>query len=98
MERREAPRVEIYPEPAQRVSTGQSVLFQCRVTAGIPNPVVRWTRPGGRSQFKSNVEIMDGGVIRYARSTEDENSFSAEKLIQGLPVAGDLHKDLGSKS
>ena len=65
MERREAPRVEIYPEPAQRVSTGQSVLFQCRVTAGIPNPVVRWTRPGGSSQFERNVEIMDGGVIRY---------------------------------
>ena len=64
MERREAPRVEIYPEPAQRVSTGQSVLFQCRVTAGIPNPVVRWTRPGGGTQFERNVEIMDGGVIR----------------------------------
>ena len=59
------PRVEIYPEPAQRVSTGQSVLFQCRVVAGIPNPEVRWTRPGGSTQFERNVEIMEGGVIRY---------------------------------
>ena len=68
MERREAPRIEIYPEPAQRVSTGQSVLFQCRVTAGIPNPRVRWTRPGvgggGSTRFESNVEVLEGGVIR----------------------------------
>ena len=75
MERREAPRVEIYPEPAQRVSTGQSVLFQCRVTAGIPNPVVRWTRPGGSSQFERNVEIMDGGVIRYLNTNVVYGSY-----------------------
>ena len=37
---REAPRLEIYPSTTQTVAKGGSVLFQCRVLAGIPAPEV----------------------------------------------------------
>ena len=40
MKFREAPRLEIYPSTTQTVAKGGSVLFQCRVLAGIPAPEV----------------------------------------------------------
>lgn len=63
IERREAPKLEIYPGDSQTATNGQSILFQCRVVAGIPNPEVTWTRVDGRP-FPENVEVLNGGVIR----------------------------------
>lgn len=63
IERRESPQIEIYPQPAQRINTGQSVLFQCRVMAGIPMPTLTWSRSDGR-QMQPNVEVLEGGVLR----------------------------------
>ena len=71
VERREAPAIEIYPESYQTVTTGGSVLFQCRTVAGIPTPLVTWTRADGRP-FQPNVEILGGGVIRINRLTGGE--------------------------
>ena len=53
----------MYPQASQTVVQGGSALFQCRVTAGIPTPRAKWTRVGGGS-MPSNVEELDGGVIR----------------------------------
>ena len=52
VERREKPQIEIYPSDNQNVVQGGSVLFQCRVMSGIPNPKITW-RPlnSGRSLF-----------------------------------------------
>ena len=63
VERREVPVIDFYPESRQTVTKGGSVLFQCRAVAGIPSPKLTWRRLDGRS-FGSNVEILDGGVIR----------------------------------
>jgi hypothetical protein len=71
VERREAPALEIYPEPYQTITTGGSVLFQCRTVAGIPTPLVTWTRADGRP-FQPNVELLGGGVIRMNRLTGPE--------------------------
>ena len=40
VERREKPQIEIYPSASQNVIQGGSVLFQCRVLSGIPNPKI----------------------------------------------------------
>ena len=64
VERRERPEIEIYPSPSQSVIQGGSVLFQCRVLKGIPNPTINWRNMDG-SAFDRNVEILaNGGVIR----------------------------------
>ena len=42
VERREKPQIEIYPSDNQNVVQGGSVLFQCRVMSGIPNPKITW--------------------------------------------------------
>ena len=60
---REAPVVSLHPTPAQTVFPGQSVLWQCRVMAGIPNPDITWTRTDGRP-MPTNAEILQGGVLR----------------------------------
>ena len=54
----------LYPQASQTVVQGGSALFQCRVTAGIPTPRAKWSRVGGGS-IPSNVEELDGGVIRF---------------------------------
>ena len=55
MERREKPQIEIYPSDNQNVVQGGSVLFQCRVMSGIPNPKITW-RPlnGGSENLKKS--------------------------------------------
>ena len=68
VEPRELPVIEIYPDNRQTISTGGSVLFQCRASAGIPSPTVTWTRDD-RRPLGSNVEILPGGVIRMTRVT-----------------------------
>ncbi len=80
--------VEIYPEPAQRVSTGQSVLFQCRVTKGIPSPTVSWSRTDGR-RMESNVEVLDGGVLRINGVRGPERG---EYLCQATNLAGTIKR------
>ncbi|XP_037075728.1 basement membrane-specific heparan sulfate proteoglycan core protein-like isoform X4 [Pollicipes pollicipes] len=68
---REVPAIEIYPEGAQTVSRGGSVLFQCRVNAGAPAPSVSWAR-ADRRPMPATAEQLDGGVIRFLRVTGEE--------------------------
>jgi len=71
VERREPPSIEIYPESSQTITKSGSVLFQCRTIAGIPTPVVSWSRVDGRP-MQPNVEILNGGVLRINRVTGEE--------------------------
>ena len=49
VERREKPEIEIYPSDNQNVVQGGSVLFQCRVMSGIPNPKITWRPLNGNA-------------------------------------------------
>jgi len=61
----------MYPGPSQTVTAGGSVLFQCRVMAGIPTPEVTWARVDG-APMAANVESMPGGALRIQRITGSE--------------------------
>ena len=66
VERREKPQIEVYPSDNQTVVQGGSVLIQCRILSGIPNPQVSWkSLSNANAMFEKNVEILaNGGVIR----------------------------------
>ena len=63
VEPREPPTIEIFPEESQTITTGSSVLFQCRAMAGIPTPTIKWTRED-RRPIAQNAELLSGGVLR----------------------------------
>lgn len=63
---REAPTIELYPSARQIVNIGSSVLYQCRVTGGIPTPIVKWTRRNGES-LPSQMEEIPPGIIKYSQ-------------------------------
>ena len=71
VERRERPRIEIYPDTSQTITVSGSVLFQCRAVGGIPTPSITWSRVDGRPLHR-NAETMDGGVLRINQVTGDE--------------------------
>lgn len=71
VERRELPKIEIYPDTSQTITVSGSVLFQCRTVAGIPTPAVTWSRVDGRPLHR-NVETLGGGVLRINQVTGDE--------------------------
>ncbi|XP_025416415.1 basement membrane-specific heparan sulfate proteoglycan core protein isoform X4 [Sipha flava] len=99
IERREAPTIELYPQSRQVVTIGGSVLFQCRVTGGIPSPVIKWTRRNGES-LPSQIEEIPPGVIKInnmqaasageyvceARNSAGMTSAIAVLEVQSVPV------------
>ncbi|XP_014662216.1 PREDICTED: basement membrane-specific heparan sulfate proteoglycan core protein-like [Priapulus caudatus] len=65
VERRERPELEIFPSTEQSISAGSSVYFQCRVTGGIPDPVVTWERADGE-EFTHNTQMFaESGVLQF---------------------------------
>ena len=92
VEPREAPRLEIYPESAQTINSGGSVLYQCRAVAGIPSPVLTWTRTDLRP-LTSNTEVLSGGVLRITRVTggeEGEYKCRAENSAGSVEATASL--------
>ncbi|CAG0921774.1 unnamed protein product [Notodromas monacha] len=99
VERREAPVIEMNPAATQNTIDGASVLFQCRVTAGIPTPRIIWKRADG-SPLPTNSEVLQGGVLRFnqvqgpeqgqylctAENVAGSTSAIATLNIQGRPV------------
>jgi len=71
VEPREPPTIDIYPEESQTITTGSSVLFQCRAMTGIPTPTTTWTRED-RRPMAQNAELLSGGVLRITRVTGPE--------------------------
>ena len=98
VERRERPKIELYPGATQTAIVGGSALFQCRMMAGIPTPDLTWTRigPDGRERaFGSGIELLSGGVIRINEVRGDEegqykctasNEVGQDSLIGTLVV------------
>ncbi|XP_050533162.1 basement membrane-specific heparan sulfate proteoglycan core protein-like isoform X14 [Daktulosphaira vitifoliae] len=84
IERREPPVIELYPNSKQTVTIGENVLFQCRVTGGIPTPEVKWTRRNGQS-LPSQAEIIQGGVLRFIGM---EASSAGEYICEASNNAG----------
>jgi hypothetical protein len=52
----------MYPDTRQTLQPGNTALFQCHLTGGIPMPEVTWARADGRP-LASNIEILPGGII-----------------------------------
>ncbi|KAJ8979363.1 hypothetical protein NQ317_002952, partial [Molorchus minor] len=80
----EAPRLELYPGNRQVVLEGNSALLYCRPVAGIPSPVITWTR-GDNRPFGRNIEEMSGGNLRFVQVTPDEEG---EYICTGTNEAG----------
>ena len=79
-----APRLEIFPESPQIINKGHSVLYQCNVVAGVPSPVITWSRTDQRP-LTSNTEVLSGGLLRIARTTGEEEG---EYRCRGENIAG----------
>jgi len=71
IEPREAPTIDIFPAESQTITTGSSVIFQCRAMTGIPEPKITWTRED-RRPIAQNVELLSDGVLRITQVTGQE--------------------------
>ncbi|KAJ8737484.1 hypothetical protein PYW08_000079 [Mythimna loreyi] len=100
IERREAPKVEIWPPEGkvQSVPLGGEHVLTCRVTGGIPEPSVTWNRNGGRPLSKyteltphfelkfNKIEVNDEGEYTCtARNTAGSASASAIIKVRAIP-------------
>ncbi|XP_031342212.1 basement membrane-specific heparan sulfate proteoglycan core protein isoform X8 [Photinus pyralis] len=64
VERREAPVIEIHPSKALTVTAGGSLIMQCRIITGSPQPSVHWSRPNGQP-LSNTIEQLSNGVLRF---------------------------------
>ena len=70
------PILEISHESPQTISWGETVHYQCNVSAGVPSPVLTWTRTDLKP-LTSNTEVLPGGVLRINKATgEEEGEYS----------------------
>ncbi|KAK9737087.1 Laminin EGF domain [Popillia japonica] len=81
VERRERPEIDIYPAQPQTINAGGDVQIVCRITAGIPEPYITWSREDGRPIGHhihqgsdlltiSNIKIEDEGIYTCSASNE----------------------------
>lgn len=76
IERREIPQVEIYPSAVQLLPQDSSALFQCRIKAGIPTPIIEWTKADGTDlNDVPNIELLPGGVIRFQKLKPEQQGI-----------------------
>ncbi|CAH0716594.1 unnamed protein product, partial [Brenthis ino] len=93
IERREAPRVQIYPQGEKWVTLGTQYELHCIVEGGIPQPAVTWDRNGGRP-FSQHVQILQNNRLSFqtvevndegeytCTATNDAGSVSASTIIK----------------
>ncbi|XP_068617476.1 basement membrane-specific heparan sulfate proteoglycan core protein isoform X3 [Battus philenor] len=75
VDKRERPRVEIWPQGEQAVALGGRFEVMCRVLAGVPEPVVLWERAGGRT-LGSFTQILPHHVLRFEKiEVNDEGEY-----------------------
>jgi hypothetical protein len=77
--------VELYPQSKQTIVQGGSALFQCRITAGIPTPKIKWSRVDGRP-MAANVEELEGGVIRFVFKCHRSHRRDLNQLIISISL------------
>ncbi|CAK1554719.1 unnamed protein product [Leptosia nina] len=76
IEKREAPRVEIYPPGENSVTLGSQYQIHCRVVGGIPAPVITWDK--NRGQLSPHVEIQQNNNVLSFQTVEvnDEGTYT----------------------
>ncbi|XP_045489882.1 basement membrane-specific heparan sulfate proteoglycan core protein isoform X8 [Pieris rapae] len=76
IEKREAPRLEIYPQGENYVTLGTQYQIHCRVTGGIPSPVITWDK--NRGQLSPHVEIQQNNNVLSFQTVEvnDEGTYT----------------------
>ncbi|KAF5283747.1 hypothetical protein FQR65_LT02641 [Abscondita terminalis] len=92
VERREAPVIEIHPSKALTVTSGGSLVMQCRTVAGVPQPSVHWSRPNGQP-LSSSIEQLSNGVLRFTNiglAEAGEYMCTAENVAGKTTAIGHL--------
>lgn len=76
IDRREAPRIDIYPQGENSVTLGNQYELHCYVNGGIPPPVVTWGRNDGRP-LSQHVQILQNNVLRFQNvEVNDEGEYT----------------------
>ncbi|XP_049885171.1 basement membrane-specific heparan sulfate proteoglycan core protein-like isoform X3 [Pectinophora gossypiella] len=76
IEKRERPRVEIWPQGEQAVPLGSQFELHCRVLGGVPAPDVTWDRNGGRA-LSPHVQIQKHNILRFEKiEVNDEGEYT----------------------
>ncbi|XP_045541991.1 basement membrane-specific heparan sulfate proteoglycan core protein isoform X1 [Papilio machaon] len=75
VEKREAPRVSVWPQGEQAVALGSPFMLMCRLLAGDPEPVVTWERAGGRS-LAPHAHLESNHVLNFEKvDVNDEGEY-----------------------
>lgn len=75
IERREPPRVEIWPPGEQAVPLDSQYEMHCRVLAGIPEPDILWSRSSGRS-LSTHVQLLPHNILKFEKvEVNDEGEY-----------------------
>ncbi|XP_028173989.1 basement membrane-specific heparan sulfate proteoglycan core protein isoform X3 [Ostrinia furnacalis] len=75
IEKRERPAVEIWPQGEQALNLGSSFELRCRVTAGVPEPTVTWSRSGGR-QLSPYTQLQPYNILKFEKiEVNDEGEY-----------------------
>ncbi|XP_037299981.1 basement membrane-specific heparan sulfate proteoglycan core protein isoform X7 [Manduca sexta] len=76
IERREAPRVEIWPQGEQSVPIGSQFEFHCRTTGGIPEPALTWARGGSNRALSPHTHIRPNNLVFEYVDVNDEGEYT----------------------
>ncbi|XP_052752510.1 basement membrane-specific heparan sulfate proteoglycan core protein isoform X3 [Galleria mellonella] len=99
VEKREPPRVSIWPEEPNPVTIGTTFELRCQVLAGLPEPDVMWAREGGRSLTRTaqilphhilkfeNIDVNDEGTYTCTASNDaGKDQATATIRVQSVPT------------
>ncbi|XP_045509969.1 basement membrane-specific heparan sulfate proteoglycan core protein isoform X5 [Colias croceus] len=76
IEKREPPRVEIYPPGENSVTLGSQHEIHCRVTGGIPAPIITWDKSKGR-EFSRHVQVQKNNILSFQTiEVNDEGTYT----------------------
>lgn len=85
IEKREVPRVEIFPKDEQAVPLDSEYYLYCRVTGGVPEPTVTWSR-GGRP-LSSTTQMQPGHILKFERISINDDG---EYICTASNIAGEV--------
>ncbi|XP_038216735.1 basement membrane-specific heparan sulfate proteoglycan core protein-like isoform X6 [Zerene cesonia] len=76
IEKREPPRVEIYPPGENSVTLGSQHEIHCRVMGGIPAPIITWDKSKGR-EFSRYVQVKKNNILSFQNiEVNDEGTYT----------------------
>uniref|UniRef100_A0A182QPA6 Basement membrane-specific heparan sulfate proteoglycan core protein n=1 Tax=Anopheles farauti TaxID=69004 RepID=A0A182QPA6_9DIPT len=75
IDRREKPRLEIYPNEPQTLKVGESVRLSCRASAGIPYPTITWVRKDRMPLSSRFVNDAEGVITLREATLQDSGEY-----------------------